>query len=93
MTDTATAPAGAYAGGARSPIVHVYLCSKCAGYADMTPVGYEGYLSGVCSGCGCRVRELHRFPAVIDSVAGCACRGQHARVTGDLDAGLACVTQ
>jgi hypothetical protein len=77
-------PPGTYAEGARSPIVWVLLCPPCAGYAPMTDPGYRGFLSGCCWGCAQWSRELHRFPAVIDSAAGCGCRGEHERVTGDL---------
>jgi hypothetical protein len=77
-------PPGTYANGTRSPIVHVLLCASCAGYAPMTWPDYWGFLSGACQGCGAVSRELHRFPARINSASGCACTGQHERVTGDL---------
>jgi len=85
MPDTPVPP-GTYAGGARSPVAWVHLCPSCAGYAPMTSEDYSGFLSGACTGCGSVCRELHRFPAVIDSAAGCGCRGMHERVTGDLAA-------
>jgi hypothetical protein len=85
----ASVPPGTYADGARSPIAWVYLCPPCGGYAPMTTEDYSGFLSGGCQGCGSSCRELHRFPSLIDSAAGCGCRGEHKRVTGDLAARLA----
>lgn len=79
-------PPGAYAGGARSPIVMVLLCPPCAGYAPMTDPDYRGFLSGRCRGCGSECREVHRFAALIDSAPGCRCTGEHDRVDGDLSA-------
>jgi hypothetical protein len=75
-----------YAGGARSPVAYVLLCPSCAGYAPTVPEDYRGALSGACWGCAAWSRELHRFPAVIDSVSGCRCRGEHPAVTGGLSA-------
>lgn len=83
----AAIPPGTYAAGARSPVVYVYLCPTCAGYAPISTPDYSGALSGQCQGCGSACRELHRFPALINSAARCQCRGQHGRVTGDLQAG------
>ena len=79
-------PPGTYAQGARSPIVYVHLCPSCAGYAPITPVDYDGYLSGRCQGCGANSRELHRFQAMIMSAAngGCMCDSGHRQVAGDL---------
>jgi hypothetical protein len=77
-------PPGTYAGGTRSPVVQVYLCPPCGGYAPITDLDYSGALSGWCQGCGSQSREVHRFPAVIDSAAGCSCTKWHERVTGDL---------
>jgi hypothetical protein len=82
--ELAASPPGTYAGGARSPVVYVYLCPPCAGYAPITSPDYSGALSGACQGCGSGWRELHRFPAVIVSASGCQCRMQHDRVTGDM---------
>lgn len=79
-------PPGTFADGARSPAAYVLLCPPCAGYAPMTDPDYRGFLSGCCQGCGAACRELHRFPALIDSAGGCQCQGQDARVTGDLPA-------
>lgn len=79
-------PPGTYARGQRSPIVWVYLCARCAGYAPITPEGYDGALTGNCGGCGTHRTEVHRFRAVIDSAAGCNCTMQHPRMTGDLSA-------
>jgi hypothetical protein len=79
-------PPGTYAAGARSPVAWVYLCPQCGGYAPITAEDYSDPLSGTCQGCGSGCRERHRFPALIDSAAGCGCRGQHPRVTGDLAA-------
>jgi hypothetical protein len=83
-------PPGAYANGARSPIVHVLLCPPCAGFAPMTSPGYFGFLSGACQGCGDVFRELHRFPARIDSASGCSCTRDHKRVVGDLTGSAEC---
>jgi hypothetical protein len=77
-------PPGPYAGGARSPVAYVLLCPSCAGYPPMTDPDYSGFLTGTCQGCGTGFRELHRFPARIDSAGGCRCRGQHPQRTGDL---------
>lgn len=79
-------PRGRYAQGGRSPIVYVFLCPPCAGYAPISAPGYEGFLSGRCQGCGGYSRELHRFPAVIHSAGSCQCESSHRRVTGDLPA-------
>ena len=81
MPDTSVPP-GTYAGGARSPIAWVYLCPSCGGYAPSEDGSSD--LSRPCQGCGSGWQELHRFQAVIDSAAGCGCRGSHPRVTGDL---------
>jgi len=81
-------PPGTYAGGKRSPIAYVYLCAVCAGFAPLTGPGYSGAMNGECDGCGDLARELHRFPALIDSAAGCNCRTSHDRVTGDLTPSL-----
>lgn len=79
-------PEGRYAGGARSPIVWVLLCAGCAGFAPFTSEDYDGYLSGHCGGCGRWSRELHRFPAYINSVEGCSC-GRHGEpIVGDMRA-------
>ena len=97
MTETPIAPAelqrgivppGTYAGGKRSPIVWVYLCAPCAGYAPMTVKDYSGALSGQCQGCGSGSRELHRFSALINSARECECHTWHERVTGDLSPSL-----
>jgi hypothetical protein len=82
-------PPGTYAKGARSPIVYVYLCPPCAGYAPLTDEDYDGALSGRCQGCGAESRELHRFQALILSAAngGCMCDLGHPQVTGDLPTG------
>lgn len=78
-------PAGRYNQGARSPIVAVYLCAGCAGFAPITEERYEGALSGRCSGCGIWSRELHRFRAWIDTACGCRCNaGSHDQVYGDV---------
>lgn len=84
MLPRGVVPPGTYAKGARSPIVWVLLCPACAGYAPMTDPDYSGFLSGQCQGCGSHCRELHRFPALISSSAGCNCTSQHDRVRGDL---------
>jgi hypothetical protein len=84
MPEPSAAPPGTYAGATRSPVVYVYLCPSCAGYPPITAEDYSGALSGGCNGCGNPARELHRFPAVIVSAAGCACRTSHQRATGDL---------
>lgn len=77
-------PRGTYAGGARSPVVYVYLCPTCAGYAPALPAGAPE--SAHCQGCGAYVREVHRFQALIMSAAngGCMCDLGHRQVTGDL---------
>lgn len=85
MTDSSVPP-GTYAGQSRSPVAWVFLCPPCGGYAPLTEEDYSGALTGRCGGCGSPCRELHRFPSVIDSAAGCGCRGEHPRVTGDLAA-------
>lgn len=77
-------PPGRYAQGSRSPIVAVFLCAGCAGFAPFTDTSYEGYLSGRCNGCGIWSRELHRFRAWVDTACGCRCHGGHAQVYGDL---------
>jgi len=78
-------PPGRYAQGGRSPIVYVYLCAYCAGYAPITEPGYSCH-AGNCQGCGTASRELHRFQALIMSAAngGCMCTTEHPQVTGDL---------
>jgi hypothetical protein len=81
-------PPGTYARGGRSPIVYVYLCAPCAGYAPTTDEDDDWIpgLSGRCQGCGANSRELHRFQALILSAAngGCMCDSGHPQVTGDL---------
>ena len=79
-------PPGTYAKGGRSPVVYVFLCALCAGYAPITDPDYSGFLSGRCQGCGADSRELHRFQALIMSAAngGCMCTSSHQQVTGDL---------
>lgn len=82
-----TVPPGTYAGGARSPIVYVWLCPVCAGYAPTVPEDSPLYPVGAhCQGCGAYVRETHRFQALILSAAngGCMCIPEHRQVTGDL---------
>lgn len=79
-------PPGRYAGGGRSPIVWVFLCPPCGGYAPMTSPDYSGFLSGQCQGCGAASREVHRFTAVLKTDDGCGCRGSHPRAAGDLPA-------
>ena len=91
-------PPGTYAGGRRSPIVHILLCPPCAGYAPTTSEDYPGALSGRCQGCGAESREVHRFQALIMSAAngGCTCTSPHPQVTGDLpelDRALAVLTE
>jgi hypothetical protein len=78
-------PRGTYAKGARSPIVWVWLCPPCGGYAPMTGEG-DRYQPGQCDGCGAHSRELHRFQALIMSAAngGCRCDTHRGQVTGDL---------
>lgn len=76
-------PPGRYAQGTRSPIVAVFLCPVCAGFAPFTDKSYGGYLSGRCNGCGIQTRELHRFRAWIDTACGCRCTQGHAQVYGD----------
>lgn len=63
-----------------SPVVSVFLCPDCAGYEPLSKPGYEGALSGTCRCCGKRVRELHRFPVVVESRTGCSCSMSHPRV-------------
>ncbi len=80
------APPGTYAGGGRSPIVYVWLCPVCAGYAPTVPdTDYLPLADKHCQGCGAYVREVHKFQALIMSAAngGCFCEG-HRQVTGDL---------
>lgn len=79
-------PSGTYAGGGRSPVAQVWLCAPCAGYAPLTDPDYSGALSGRCQGCGSESREIHRFPALIESADGCSCSGAHFRASGDLHA-------
>lgn len=81
-------PPGPYAGGGRSPVAWVWLCPVCGGYAPLTDPDYSGALSGSCQGCDCWSREVHKFPAVINSAEGCACPCCHERVTGDLAADI-----
>lgn len=78
-------PPGTYAKGGRSPIVHVWLCPPCGGYAPMTDEG-DRYQPGQCDGCGASSRELHRFQSLILSAAngGCMCDTHRGQVTGDL---------
>ena len=69
----------------RSPVVRVWLCAPCAGYAPIsTPAG--SYQAGHCDGCRSYSRELHKFQALIMSAAsgGCACDSHHFQVCGDL---------
>jgi len=79
-----TVPPGTYAGGARSPVVYVWLCPQCAGYAPVLPE--DDWLLPHCQGCGAYVREVHRFQALIMSAAngGCMCDTGHRQATGDL---------
>ena len=80
-------PSGTYARGGRSPVVYVFLCPVCAGYAPTVPEDYPLYPTGAhCQGCGSYVREVHRFQALIMSAAngGCMCITEHPQVTGDL---------
>jgi hypothetical protein len=79
-------PPGPYAQGGRSPIVWVFLCAGCAGFAPFTDEDYGGYLSGECEGCRTSNRELHRFRAWIDTAPGCQCRGVHPQAIGDVGA-------
>lgn len=82
-------PPGTYAKGGRSPVVYVWLCPVCAGYAPTTDEDYWGGLpSPRCQGCGANSRELHRFQALILSAAngGCMCDSGHRQVCGDLPA-------
>lgn len=78
------APRGQYAGGHRSPIVHVRLCGTCAGYHPFTPRDYDGALSGQCQGCGSWVRETHRFIAFLHTASGCTCGTHSEAIVGDL---------
>lgn len=80
----AAVPPGRYAQGARSPVVYVWLCAPCAGFAPLP--GLKGDGAYHCGGCGYYVAEVHRFPAVIDSARDCCCPPVHQRVTGDLRA-------
>lgn len=80
-------PPGTYAKGARSPVVYVFLCPVCAGYAPTVPEDDPLYPVGAhCQGCGAYVREVHQFQALIMSAAngGCMCTTEHRQVTGDL---------
>lgn len=77
-------PPGRYAQGARSPIVAVYLCAGCAGFAPFTWDDYQGFLSGRCAGCGIQSRELHKFRAWIDTACGCRCDHGHDQIYGDM---------
>lgn len=89
MPDTPVPP-GTYAGQGRSPIVWAYLCAPCGGYVPIgaeTGENFDYCVYGRCQGCGAVRSELHRFPAHIDSAAGCSDTWkQHPRVTGDLAA-------
>lgn len=76
------APAGAYAGASRSPIIWALLCSRCAGYASQEIPGAIGQ----CQGCGAWAAEVHRFAAVLKTDEPCHCAPAHPRVTGDLPA-------
>jgi hypothetical protein len=77
-------PPGTYAKGGRSPIVYVFLCAPCAGYAPALPE--DSPATEHCEGCGSYTREVHRFQALIMSAAngGCMCTLEHPQVTGDL---------
>lgn len=86
MADASAVPPGTYAGGQRSPVVHVWLCPSCGGYVPLTKPGYSGTLTGHCQGCGGWSAETHRFAAFIDSASGCTCTTAHERRTGDLSA-------
>jgi hypothetical protein len=77
-------PRGVVPPGPRAPVVHVRLCAACAGFAPATSPDYSGALSGQCQGCGTRSRELHQFPAAVNSAGGCACTTDCTHVTGDL---------
>jgi len=79
-------PPGSYAQGGRSPIVWVFLCAGCAGFAPFSDVDYRGFLSGFCAGCGAYSRELHRFRAWLDTAPGCQCTGSHRQAVGDVRA-------
>lgn len=78
-------PPGTYAKSGRSPIVYVWLCAPCAGFAPMTDPG-DTYQPGQCDGCRASSRELHKFQALIMSAAngGCFCDGHRPQVCGDL---------
>lgn len=78
-------PPGRYNKGGRSPIVYVWLCALCAGYAPTTEPG-DTYQPGQCDGCRASSRELHRFQALILSAAngGCFCDSHRPQVCGDL---------
>ena len=78
-------PPGTYAKGGRSPIVYVFLCPVCAGYAPTTDED-ETFQPGLCDGCRAMCRELHRVQALILSAAngGCMCSLPHPQVMGDL---------
>lgn len=75
-------PRGVIPPGPRASVVHVRLCASCAGFAPAASPGYPGTLSGQCQGCGARGRELHSFPAAVNSAAGCACTTGCGHVTG-----------
>lgn len=80
-------PEGRYARGGRSPIVWVWLCARCAGFAPtLDPRWSETNCYAPCDGCGCRGVELHRFRAYIASTEGCSCERRGCPVTGDLTA-------
>jgi hypothetical protein len=79
-------PAGRYAQCGRSPIVWVFLCAACAGFAPFTAEDYWGALSGQCHGCGLHTRELHRFRAWLDTAPGCRCTNSHRQAVGDVRA-------
>lgn len=75
-------PEGRYNQGGRSPIVWVWLCARCAGFAptrDPEPIaragerdrGTSAVRRSQCQGCKNIGLELHRFRAFIDSASGC----------------------
>lgn len=78
-------PEGRYAQGCRSPIVWVWLCARCAGFAPTVHPAEHQYKGNRCKGCGIPGLELHRFRAYIDSISGCSCERQPCPVVGDLE--------